>query len=323
MLKNHWKYGLPALIAAAVLSGEMALSQEFNAASPYGGAETLQNNEIMHMASGTQVSREQMLETIAASRVVHITEQHDNPEAHRAQLEVIRALHEKFPGRIAVGMEMFRTDAQPALDAWHNKNLSDGDFKTLFCANWGDWYGAYEPLLAYLKENDIPIVGLFAPREMSRAALKGKTQAEIPSLPEMDLQDPFHKKLHTEIYNLFFTNDGTHATDPDIFYRITTFRDEIMAQNVASFLADPENADKKLVVLEGDGHAVYGFGVPKRAYRRHPHAYSIILTVAGDGANLARGYISEAEKTAQIPMIRGDFTWKIPFAQAPKGQCPK
>ncbi|MBI4031081.1 MAG: ChaN family lipoprotein [Proteobacteria bacterium] len=322
-MRKHWKNTLSGLAAAAILSGGAALAQEFNAAAPYGGAENLENNEIMHMASGARISGEQMLETIAASRVIHIGEQHDNPEAHRAQMEIIRALHKKFPGQIAVGMEMFRADAQPALDAWHEKKLSDADFKALFCANWGGWYGAYEPLLEYLKDNSIPVVGLFAPREMSKAVLQGKTHEEIPSLPELDLADPHHKKLHMGIYGQFFVNDGTHATNPDIFYRMTTFRDEIMAQNIASFLAAPENVDKKLVVLEGDGHVVYGLGVPKRAFRRHPHAYSIVLTVAGDGANLAQSHISEAEKTAQIPMIRGDFMWKIPFAQAPGGQCLK
>ena len=45
------------------------------------------------------VSVDQMIDTVAESRVIYVGETHDNIEAHRAQLEVIRQLSERFPRR--------------------------------------------------------------------------------------------------------------------------------------------------------------------------------------------------------------------------------
>ena len=53
-----------------------------------------------------------------------------------------------------------------------------------------------------------------------------------------------------------------------------------MAHTIAEFLKSPRNKNLKLVVLAGGFHVQYGFGIPKRAFRRIPHAYSIILPTA-------------------------------------------
>jgi uncharacterized iron-regulated protein len=127
-----------------------------NQGSPYRNLGELKEGEILHLPTGLTVSVEQMIDTVSASRVIYVGETHDNLEAHRVQLEVIRRLQEQFPGQISVGVEMFRRSAQDDLDRWQNGNLTDKQFRKLFRKNWGPGYAMYQPIFEYLKENSIP-----------------------------------------------------------------------------------------------------------------------------------------------------------------------
>jgi len=298
-------------LAAGLAGGTGALADTFNAraASPYADPATLKNNEILHLPTGTKTSKEQFFETIESARVIYIGELHDNPEAHRVQLEIIRALNEKFPGKIAVGMEMFRRDSQPELDAWRDKKLSDTDFKDLYCRNWGEWYSAYEPVFDYMKEQSITAVALKASKETEKKFKQGLTHADSPDIPEVDESDIHHKP---HFMSFFQTHDGQKMPNADKYYRVMAMWDDAMAQSVADFLDNPENADKKLIVLAGTGHVEFGFGIPKRAFRRHPHDYQIVITTP-----------DSTQPTTGIPLISGDFAWKIPEAHVPSGQCLK
>jgi uncharacterized iron-regulated protein len=322
IMKGILKRTVSALVLGSTIMGGATLAGAFDKAVQVDPA-TMKTGEIVHVLTGTKVSKEQVIDAVAQSRVIYVGEAHDNPESHRVQLEVIRALNEKFPGKIAVGMEMFRRDAQPALDAWNAGKLSDAGFGKLYCQNWGDWYSAYAPLFDYMKEQSIPVIGLQATPSTKNAVLKGRTHDDDPSIPVLDLTDPDHKKLNMEVYNQYFAGDGNHATDPAVFYRMMTFWDEAMAQTAAEFLDDPANADKKLIVLAGDGHEVYGLGIPKRTDRRHPHAYSIILPTSADGTENTENPLTMAEKSAKLPLARSDFSWKIQDAHVLPGQCKK
>ena len=115
---------ISGFLAASLLltTGFPALAVEYSvphSGSPYQDLADLEDNQILHLPTGVLVSLPQMIEIVAPSRVIYVGETHDNIEAHRAQLEVIRQMSEQFPGKIAVAMEMFRQSAQPELERWH------------------------------------------------------------------------------------------------------------------------------------------------------------------------------------------------------------
>jgi len=85
-----------------------------------------------------------------------------------------------------------------------------------------------------------------------------------------------------------------------------------MAQTVAEFLRDPVNKDKKLVVLAGGFHVQYGFGIPKRAYRRIPHAYSIILPNITKVPENLKDREMEVKKVS-IPLYAADYVWQVEY----------
>ena len=57
--------------------------------SPYKNLADFDAGEIIHLPIGLAISREQMMDSISASRVIYIGETHYNIEAHKAQLVVV------------------------------------------------------------------------------------------------------------------------------------------------------------------------------------------------------------------------------------------
>ncbi|MDC4224574.1 MAG: ChaN family lipoprotein [Candidatus Manganitrophus sp.] len=126
------------------------------------------------------------------ARIIYVGEVHDNLEDHRVQLEILQAMNERFPGKVAVGMEMFRRPAQPQLNQWLEGTLSDKDFRKLWIENWGMEMGYYQELLNFIKENKIPLVALNAPQdwevesrnEGDRCPLSRRAKSASPDRPE-------------------------------------------------------------------------------------------------------------------------------------------
>ena len=101
-----------------------------------------------------------MQDVISSSKVIYIGETHDNTEAHRVQLKIIEDLAQRFPGKLSVGMEMFRRSAQKDLDRWSKGELPLKELKKLFRKNWGTGYELYKPIFDFTNKNHIPLIGL-------------------------------------------------------------------------------------------------------------------------------------------------------------------
>ena len=87
-----------------------------NSQEPYPPAHPPKVGQILHLPTGTYVSLPQMQHVATDSQVVYVGETHDNPASHRLELEVLKALAERYPGEAALGMEMFSDDQQPLVD---------------------------------------------------------------------------------------------------------------------------------------------------------------------------------------------------------------
>lgn len=284
-----------------------------NLGSPYRNMGELKDGEILHLPTGLMVSVEQMINTVSGSRVIYVGETHDNIEAHRIQLEVIRRLQEKFPGQISVGMEMFRRSAQDALDRWHLGNLTGKQFRKLFRKNWGRGYGLYQSIFEYLKENSIPLIGLKSSHTMEQKFRDGGPNQE--GLPEIDTEDVYHREYSMSL----FGGNGTHTGVVSKPYQMLLLWEESMAETVANFLKNETNQNRKLIVLAGGFHVQYGYGIPKRAFRRVPHAYSIILPTATEIPKELKNREMKM-KSVSIPLYASDFSWKVSYIVPPSNR---
>ena len=120
-----------------------------NSGSPYVNLGNLQTGEILHLSTGLTINFEQMMNAVETSRVIYVGETHDNIEAHKVQLRIIKKLSERYS--VAIGLEMFRRSAQKKLDRWNKGQLPLKEFKKLFHANWGPGYKLYQPILILLR----------------------------------------------------------------------------------------------------------------------------------------------------------------------------
>ena len=288
----------------------VAFAEEYavpNSGSPYLSLDGLKNNEILHLPTGLKVSFNQMQNAISSSRVIYIGETHDNIEAHRAQLAIIEDLTRRFPKKISVGMEMFRRSAQQDLDRWNKRDLALGQFKKLFRKNWGNGYALYKPIFEFINKNNVPLIGLKSSKKTEDQFRNNETSAHN-SLPKIDFDDRYHRPFSMSVFG------GHQAMEKP--YRMLLLWEETMAQTVADFLMDPSNVNSKLVVLAGGFHVQYGFGIPKRAFRRVPHSYSIVLPTVTELPPELEDREMDV-KHVSIPLYSGDYAWKVQYKVLP------
>jgi uncharacterized iron-regulated protein len=302
-------------IAILMAFSGCATVQTFTVENPYGTLEGAQEGEIFHLPTGIRVTEQQLLDMITGSRIIYIGETHDNVCAHQVQLEIIRGLAERFPGQVAVGMEMFQRPHQEAMDRWSRGGLSERDFlkKSGWYQNWGMDYRYYKAILDYIREEHIHLLALNASRELVKEVrthgLDGLSETWQNQLPDMDFSDPHHRRVVEAFYK---AHPPTSAKSFETFYQAHVLWDETMAETVANYLTTSEGSDKRLVVLAGGNHVRYGFGIPRRVFRRLPVAYTIVLPRAVSIPEDKRDRLMDVS-LPEIPLAPANFLWIVTY----------
>jgi uncharacterized iron-regulated protein len=264
--------------AAVLLLGACAPQTTLlgNPQAPYPPPTPPQVGEILHLRTGYFVTAEEMATAATDSRIIYVAETHDNPASHRIQLDLLKALAQRYPGRTAVAMEMFTPAQQDALDAWVANASDEKSFLKLWYSSWKMDFSYYRDILNYCRAAGIPILGINAEKSLVQAAgrkdfsaLTTEEQARLPA--NLDLDDPYHQALTAAIF-------GGHMQGKQLdgFQRVQTLWDETMAGNIVRFLSSPPGNDVHLLVLAGGNHVRYGFGIPRRVFRQLPLSYALI-----------------------------------------------
>ena len=286
---------------------------------PYPLQSPPRTGEIVHMPTGTVVSLGQMLAVAGDARIVYLGETHDNPASHRLQLQVLQALAEIHPGRQALGMEMFARSQQPALDRWVEGRLDEKTFlkESRWFDNWSMDFAYYRNLLNFARDRHIPIIALNAEKPLVGAVRRKTTDKlsaeELAQLPELDLSDPYQRGMVAAIFG-----EKSHGgMQLEGFVRAQTVWDETMAESVARYLASPAGKDMHLMVVAGGYHVSYGFGIPRRAFRRLPASYVVIggqeIDIPADKQNRLMDV-----NLPEFPMIPYDFLAYLAYEDLPK-----
>ncbi|MEK7279102.1 MAG: ChaN family lipoprotein [Nitrospirota bacterium] len=281
-------------------------------ASPYRDINEIEAGKIVHLPTGIEVREEQLLDLLSSARITYVGEAHDSLADHQIQMAILKGLWRRFPGKVAVGMEMFRRPVQADLDRWVRGGMEDKEFQKTWYENWGIDDGYYKALLLFIRENKIPVIALNASRETENKirteGFKGLSPEDLKGLPEIDPDDPNHRKALMAIYK-------GHANDTagfDIFYDHMLLWDETMAETVSEYLTSPGGADKKLVVFAGGFHVNYGFGIPRRVFRRLPVPYQIVLPHAKDTPTEKR---MMGVKLPDLPLLLADYIWAVKYRE--------
>lgn len=232
---------------------------------------------ILHLPTGIYVDQRVMLEQAAHNQVVFVGETHDNPASHRLELEVLQALQQHNPDNVTVAMEMFTPSQQATLDLWTRGKLAEKEFlqRVDWYHNWRMNFAFYRPLLNYCREHKIPILALNAENSLkhkvARTPLAELPEEDQQQLPDMNHSDPYQEAM----VQAFFSGHKMGQSMLDGFQRVQTLWDETMAQNLADYLSN-EGKERQVLVVAGGNHVRYGFGIPRRLFRRIPVSYLLI-----------------------------------------------
>lgn len=109
------------------------------------------------------VSWDDMLDELAQASVVFLGEQHDDDATHRLQFEALARL--SACREVALGMEQFERDMQPAVDAWLAADGSEQAELDFLASSrpWGNYQPDYRRLLHWSKSHGIPVLASNTP----------------------------------------------------------------------------------------------------------------------------------------------------------------
>ncbi len=232
--------------------------------------------DILHLPTGIYVDQQVMFDHARRVRVTFVGETHDNPASHRLEVDVLDALQQHNPGNVTLAMEMFTPSQQPVLDLWSAGKLSEKEFlqKVDWFHTWRMNFSFYRPLLVYCRDHHIPILALNAEKSqkqlVSRTPLDQLSEEQRKKLPEM-VADPYQQAMVKAV----FSGHKMGQAVLDGFQRVQTLWDETMAQNLANYLKKVP-ANHQVLVVAGGNHVRFGFGIPRRMFRRTPVTYLLI-----------------------------------------------
>ena len=235
--------------------------------------------EIYTIPEGEKISFDQLVERIDSSKVTFIGEAHDQIQHHHVQLRILQGLLAKGKD-LVVAMEMFSRSQQPVLDRWSRGELTEREFRkqTSWDVTWGIDYQLYKGILDEAKDHHLKILALNVEREwvtkVAKNGIRGLSAEDRSRLPEMDLTDKEHRAYVRRIYD---SHRGGQSKDFERFYESQSLWDEGMAETLSEFLKTPESQGKTIVVIAGNGHIVFDFGIPKRFHRRTPSPFKTIV----------------------------------------------
>ena len=213
----------------------------------------------------------QSIEPLAAADIVFLGETHDSMEDHEAQLEIIKQLYAKNPD-LAIGMEMFQRPYQDMLDRYIAAEISEEEFleESQYERLWGFPWELYAPILRFARENKIPVLALNAPNDaVSRVAREGletltaEDLVYIPPISELDLSNDNYRNF---VQGAFGAHGAHGDFNFDNFFAAQVIWDETMAAAITDYRS--LNPDSQVVVLAGQGHVIFGYGIPDRVQRR-------------------------------------------------------
>ena len=252
-------------------------------------------------------TNQEILQQLVKAKVVYLGETHDSAEDHQAQLKIVREM-QRQNRKIAIAMEMFQRPFQSAIDNYLAGKLTQEQLveQTEYDRRWPFPWEFYAPILRFAKENQLPVLALNTPSEVTRKvasqgleSLTAEEKKHIPPISEIRTDNAEYRQLLLEVYQQHQKATQGNSTAFERFLQAQVLWDETMAEKIAEFVK--ANPDYQVVVLAGKGHIIYGYGIPSRVERR-----------LGVGNVKVRSVLFNSTENLPLSADRplADFVWK-------------
>jgi uncharacterized iron-regulated protein len=209
--------------------------------------------------------------------IVFFGELHDDSVVHVAELDLFKALATKYPGKLALSMEMFETDVQPVLNEYLSGFIREKNMVNDTRA-WPNYKADYRPMVELAKSNAIPVIAANAPARYTGMVTTGGLErlnalsktalANLPPLPIDTATGAYYEKFVAEM--------GSHnATGAMHIYQSQNLWDATMAWSVARFYK--KHKDYKIMQINGGFHSEEKLGIVAQLKNYAPKARAITI----------------------------------------------
>lgn len=258
------------------------------------------------MGETVKPDNQQILAQLENDRVIYLAEDHDSVEDHAAQLEIILGLYPKNP-QMAIALEMFQRPFQPVLDRYVAGKINEAQLReqTEYDTRWGFDWEYYAPIIRFARVHQIPLLALNTPTEIIRKvareglnSLEGSDLRYIPPLDAIKIDNQDYRQMLQQVYNQHAHGGHGNSDGFENFFAAQVLWDETMAEAIALFYQ--ANPRSQIVVLVGEGHVIYNYGIPDRVARR-------ITNDSFQQSSVLLGANEDSETTT--PNSPTDFVW--------------
>jgi len=211
--------------------------------------------------------------------VLVIGEEHNDKPGHNWKLDLFRQLvfHAGNPSSLyCLSLEMLETDQNPILQEYWRGEISEASYLK-GTVHWNNYKTDYHPLVAFAKENRIPVIPANPPRRyvslVSQAGLSGLRSLDVivlsylPPLYTLELwKNPNYEVRLRDLFSAMGQHHGTahlkgNSPSTENMILAQHLWDAGMSHQIAQTV---RHRSCKVFHINGRFHSDYGGGVPYR-----------------------------------------------------------
>lgn len=230
-----------------------------------------------------------LLRDLPNKHIVCVGEEHNHPEHHAAEVELLKAIHTISKNKespLTVGLEMFdhTKDHKQALTdfIFGNDTLQDLRRRTDWDRRWGWPFVQHAKFLNFAKRHRIPLFGCNAPQVMTKFVETRGLHGLLgrPGIPSVDLSNEAHRDRFVSGKQSYAATMATSEQELQFAYEAQALREEWMAASAVSHARDRGGI---ILLITGRNHVAGRAGVPDRLHKRL-HGWPKPSTVVMQGA---------------------------------------
>lgn len=267
---------------------------------------------ITDTRTGEVITPAELVNRLAATRLLLIGEEHTSVEFHKVQFRVLDALI-KSGRKVLIGLEMYPYTEQRFLDQWSDGLLTEEGFLRLsrWYDNWGYNWLYYRDIFMLARDHKVPMYAVNTPREVVAAVRKkglaNLTPEEAAHIPkEIDVDNADHM---TYFKTTFEGNEGpVHGSGmgDDMWKNMLSAQatwDATMGYNGVQALKQYPDQKAIMVILVGSGHVAYGLGIERQARKWFDGRITTLIPVSVGAP--AREILKDTQASY------ANFTWGV------------
>src|SRR5262245_9501821 len=266
---------------------------------------------IWDVTAGELIDSAALVDRLRRGHFVLLGEKHDNPDHHRLQAWLLRALIASGR-RPALGFEMLSVDDEPAIARQLAAHPTDAvglaEAVNWQHSGWPDW-AMYRPIAEAALQAKLPVVAT----NLSQATARSLGQTGIGALDPAfvarhGLDRPLAADTQTAIAEEIREAHCGYASDMQVnaMLLVQRARDAQMAESLAAVARQQDGA----VLIAGAGHGRRDYGVPAYLASKSPGASVVSVAFL----EVSQGVLEPTAYAARFhrPTLPFDYIWFTP-----------